>query len=76
MSTSERGKSYGESNKESKEGQGPTLGVRFIEVSSLQGCLLRENQPYYYCIVHLPDSIRSTNKLVIVFVDQSLHFTV
>ena len=76
MSTSEREKSYRESNKGSEERQGPTLGVHFIEVSNLKGCPLRESRLYYYCIVYLPDSIRRTDKLVIVFIDQSLHFTV
>ena len=33
MSVLERSPSYRESNKGSKEKQGPTLGVRFIEVS-------------------------------------------
>ena len=35
MSVLERSPSYKESNKGSKERQGPTLGVRFTEVSFL-----------------------------------------
>ena len=35
VSVLERSPSYRESNKESKEKQGPTLGVRFTEVSVL-----------------------------------------
>ena len=35
VSVLQRSKSYRESNKGSKEGKGPTLGVRFTEVSVL-----------------------------------------
>ena len=35
VSVSERSPSYKESNKGSKEKQGPTLGIRFTEVSVL-----------------------------------------
>ena len=46
MSVLERCPSYRESNKGSKERQGPTLGVRFTEVSVLQRCPLRESRLY------------------------------
>ena len=42
MSILERYPSYGESNKGSKERQGPTLGVRLIEVS-----VKRESTVYF-----------------------------
>ena len=42
MSVLERCPSYRESNKGSKERQGPTLSVRFTEVSFLKRCPLRE----------------------------------
>ena len=38
MSVLKRCPSYRESNKESKERQGPTLSVRFTEVSVLERC--------------------------------------
>ena len=37
-----RGVHFIESNKGSQERQGPTLGVRFTEVSVLQGCPLKD----------------------------------
>ena len=46
MSVLERCPSYRESNKGSKERQGPTLGVRFTEVSVLKRCPLRESRLY------------------------------
>ena len=46
MSVLERCPSYRKSNKRSKEKQGPTLGVRFTEVSVLQKCPLRESRLY------------------------------
>ena len=40
----ERCPSYRKSNRRSKERKGPTLGVRFIEVSVLWRCPLRESR--------------------------------
>jgi len=40
VSVLQRCPSYGESNKGSKERQGPTLGVHFTEESILKRCLL------------------------------------
>ena len=44
MSILERCPSYGESNKRREERQGPTLSVRFSEVSVLKRCPLRESR--------------------------------
>ena len=46
MSVLERCPSYRESNKGSKQKQGPTLGVRFTEVSVLYRSPLRESRLY------------------------------
>ena len=46
VSVLQRCPSYRESNKGSKERQGPTLSVRFTEVSILQRCPLRESRLY------------------------------
>ena len=46
MSVLERCPSYKESNKRNKQRQGPTLGVRFTEVSVLWRCPLRESRLY------------------------------
>ena len=53
MSVLERCPSYRESNKGSKERQGPTLGVRFMEVSVLQRCPLREGRLYFTDMSHV-----------------------
>ena len=45
---------YRESNKGSKERRGPTLGVRFTEMSVLRKCPLRESRLYICCEVQLP----------------------
>ena len=47
MSVLERCPSYKQSNKGSKEWQGPTISVRFTEVSVLYRCPLRESRLYY-----------------------------
>ena len=47
MSVQERCPSDGESNKGSKERQGPTLGVRFTEMSVSLRCPLIESRLYY-----------------------------
>ena len=47
MSVIEKCPSYRESNKGGKERQGPTLGVRFKEVSVLYRCPLRESRLYF-----------------------------
>ena len=46
MSVLQRCLSYKESNKGSKERQGPTLGVRFTELPVLWRCPLRESRLY------------------------------
>ena len=52
MSVLERCPSYRESNKGSKERQGPTLSVRFPEVSVFWRCPLRESRLYAFCSKH------------------------
>ena len=47
MSVLERCPSYRESKKGSKERQGPTLGVRFIDLSVSLRCLVIESRLYY-----------------------------
>ena len=87
VSVLQRYPSYKESNKGSKERQGPTLGVRFREVSVLQRCPLRESRLY---LVLLPIhnmllqssekdikqiSLVSTdhNKILVIFAGVSIH---
>ena len=68
--TGSKGPSYRESNKGSNKRQGPTLGVRFREVSVLQRCPLRESRLYsslqfpavYTCIITLCKTV-NWNKL-------------
>ena len=51
MSVLERCPSYKESNKRSKERQGPTLGVRFTGVSLIEVSVKRESTVYMKTLI-------------------------